>query len=74
MALFKKEPTALEFRAYLQEQYEVAEGNRQRMNIANKPTNATRYAHTARWLEAAIAEVDEFLITYGQPKESGDAQ
>lgn len=63
MALFDKktEPTAREFRAYLQEQYDVAEGNRQRMNIANKAAEGNRYAHTARWLEAAMQEVDDFL-------------
>ncbi|GAA4000760.1 hypothetical protein GCM10022279_25760 [Comamonas faecalis] len=61
MALFKKEPTALEYRAYLQEQYDVAEANRQRMNIANKATAANSYAHTARWLQAAMQEVDDFL-------------
>lgn len=61
MTLFKKEPTALEFRAYLQEQYDVAEANRQRMNIANKSTEANRYAHTAQWLQAAMQEVDDFL-------------
>lgn len=67
MSLLKKEPTAREFRAYLQDQYDVAEGNRQRMNIANNPTQASRYAHTARWLEAAIAEVDAFLSTAAAP-------
>lgn len=61
MALFKNAPTVLEFRAYLQEQHDVAEANRQRMNLANEPAQADRYAHTARWLDAAIAEVDSFL-------------
>ncbi len=63
MALFDKKtaPTVLEFRAHLQEQYDIAEGNRQRMNIANNPADAHRYAHTARWLEAVMQEVDDFL-------------
>ena len=65
MAIFKKEPTALEFRACLQEQYDVAEANRQRMNIANKSSDANRYAHTARWLQAAMEEVDDFLSVQG---------
>lgn len=57
----KKEPTAREFRAYLQEQLDLADGNRQRMLIAGNSALTGRYSHTARWLEAAISEVDVFL-------------
>lgn len=63
MALFDKktEPTLLEFRAHLQEQCDIVEGNRQRMNIANKSAEGNRYAHTAKWLQAVVQEIDDFL-------------